>query len=283
MSGRWGYLIFMSIVHSEQEAINWYEGQERVLTKDYIATIPWHETKNHELDQAFLPVLLYMRDVEKFTEIYYKELMRTPTGKDPVIRRFMDKWAVEEAVHGDLINRFLEEAGHPTSDKWFEQAKKQIPKKQSISSFMAAAAARLTGHHFSAVHMTWGAINEFSTLTGYRTLWEKANHPVLTYLLKAIAKEEASHSFFYWTIARLKLQTSKFRQQLTRYIIKKFWSPVGQGLKRPAETNYVIKTLFSGDEGVAVMRDFVNKKIEQLPGLNGLTTITDRVAKISLH
>lgn len=223
-----------------------------------------------------------MRDVEKFTEIYYKELVRTPTGKDPVIRRFMDKWATEEAVHGDLLDRFLEEAGQPTDEKWFEKAKSRIPKMHAISSAMATAAARLTGKHFSAVHMTWGAINEFSTLTGYRRLWEKANHPVLTYLLKAIAREEAAHSFFYGTLARLKLQTSKFRQGLTKYIVRKFWTPVGQGLKHPHETNYVIRTLFAGDEGVAVMRDFVNSKIEQLPGLNGLNTITERVAKVVL-
>ena len=233
----------MSVVQSETEAIDWYEGQERFLTKQYIDTIPWNDVGRHPFDEAFLPVLVYMRDVEKFTEIYYQELMKTPTGNDPIIRRFMDKWATEEAVHGDLLNRFLEEANYPTDEKWFEKAKARIPKFQRVSSAFSTATARLTGKHFSAVHMTWGAINEFSTLTGYRTLWEKANHPVLTYLLKAIAREEAVHSFFYWTIARLKLQTSQFRQRMTRYIIQKFWTPVGQGLKREHETNYVIRAL----------------------------------------
>ncbi len=55
-----------------------------------------------------------MRDIESFTELYYRELLRTPTGKDPVIRKFMDRWNEEEAEYGNLINRFLNEAGHDT-------------------------------------------------------------------------------------------------------------------------------------------------------------------------
>ena len=46
------------------------------------------------------------------------------------------------------------------------------------------------GRHFSGVHMVWGAINEMTTLQGYRRLWKLAGHPVLEQLLRAIAQEE---------------------------------------------------------------------------------------------
>ena len=98
------------------------------------------------------------------------------------------------------------------------------------------------GHHFTGVHMTWGAINELSTLTGYQRLWTLAKHPVLDHILKHIAREEATHSFFYWSVARIKLMRSSFRQQLARFIINTFWSPVGENKKTPAESNVVIHT-----------------------------------------
>ena len=103
---------------TDKDVLDWYERQPRALTREFVDNIPWRDISNHALNAAFIPVLIYMRDVEYFTDIYYRELMRTPTGKDPVIKRFMDRWSVEENQHGELLNRFLAEAGIPTSERW---------------------------------------------------------------------------------------------------------------------------------------------------------------------
>jgi len=66
---------------TKQEVLNWYEKQQRALTPEFIADIPWNTVKNHSLDPRFVPVLLYMRDVESLTDMYYSELRRTPTGR----------------------------------------------------------------------------------------------------------------------------------------------------------------------------------------------------------
>lgn len=269
----------MSHFSTEEEAINWYDKQERVLTKDFLDKIPWQEVSKHELKEEFFPVLVYMRDVEKFTEIYYNELRLTPTGRDRYIRRFMDKWSNEETLHADLLNQFLGEAGVPTSEKWYEEAKKKIPMRYKISSRITSLATNLFGKDFSAVHMTWGAINELSTLNGYKRLWELAKHPVLEQLLRGIAREEAAHSFFYWSLAKLKLERSNFAQRITKYIIEHFWTPVGQGAKEAIDTQYVIRTLFGGVAGVAYMGNYVSSRIEQLPGLGTVTSITRQIAQ----
>jgi hypothetical protein len=52
----------------------------RALDQGFLRSIPWHEVRKHPLNPAFVPVLIYMRDVESFTDIYYQELLRTPTG-----------------------------------------------------------------------------------------------------------------------------------------------------------------------------------------------------------
>ena len=99
---------------TDKEVLDWYERQPRALSKEYVNSIKWNEIKNYPINPAFLPVLVYMRDIEYFTDMYYQELRRTPTGKDPVIRKFMDRWSIEELHHGNLLNRFLEEAGVAT-------------------------------------------------------------------------------------------------------------------------------------------------------------------------
>ena len=90
---------------TDKEVLDWYERQPRALSKEYVAGIKWNEIKNHPINPAFLPVLVYMRDIEYFTDMYYQELRRTPTGKDPIIRKFMDRWSIEELHHGNLLNR----------------------------------------------------------------------------------------------------------------------------------------------------------------------------------
>lgn len=267
------------LLETTDEALKWYESEERVITPQFLATIPWHEVKNHTIPQEFIPVMRYMRDVEKFTGMYYEELMRTPTGKDPAISQFMDRWATEEPTHSDLLERFLGEAGFPSEDRWFEKVTAAIPAKYRFMGPIKALLAQGFGEKFAAVHMTWGAINEYSTLTGYQRLWSLAKHPVLEYILRAIAREEARHSFFYWSVARIKLKNSPLSQKLTRFIVDHFWSPVGQGAKHKEDTQLVVRTLFRDTPGVAIMEQQVNRRIRELPGLEKLNVITDRVAQ----
>jgi ferritin-like protein len=270
------------VFETESDVLTWYEGQPRALTEDFVNSIPWHEVRAHPLDPAFVPVLVYMRDVEAFTDIYYAELRRTPTGKSPVIKKFMDRWSVEEFQHAELLNRFLNEAGIPTSADWFAEARAAIPFNYTFENRLYPLVTNCFGTNFSAVHMTWGAINEMTTLQGYRRLWQLAKHPVLEKLLRAIAQEEAAHSKFYWNIARLKLERSGFARRLATTVISKFWTPVGQGTKPKQETNYLIATLFKGADGVDFFDRNVNEKLEQLPGFDGNKTVTQRIARIAL-
>ena len=265
---------------TEKEVLDWYEKQPRSLTREFINSIPWKDVPNHQLNSAFVPVLIYMRDVEFFTDIYYKELRRTPTGKDPIIRKFMDRWSVEENQHAELLNQFLNEAGIPTSKKWQDEAKAKIPWRYTVESYMLDHAVRPFGKYFHAAHMVWGAINEITTLQAYRRLSDLARHPVLKTLLTAIIQEESLHSGFYWNVARVKLNQAKFSRDLARFIIGRFWTPVGQGAKPAHETNYVIATLFRGANGLEFFSRTVADRIARLPGFTGFTALSERIGPI---
>jgi hypothetical protein len=179
-----------------------------------------------------------------------------------------------------LINRFVNEAGYATPDTWFQKVKADIPETYRREQRLSRMLARLVGKRFGAVHMTWGAIQEFSTLSTYQRMWELAKHPVLEYLFRGIAREEARHAFFYWSIARIKLMKSKFSRLLSRFLVKTFWTPVGQGAKTEADTNHVIAFLFGGEEGVRRMDQRVNQQLERLPGMAGLKMVTERIARV---
>jgi hypothetical protein len=74
-------------LETKQQVLDWYEKQPRTLTNDFVNAIDWSSVRRHELDRGLVPVIAYMRDVETLTDMYYKELRRTPTGKDPVISK----------------------------------------------------------------------------------------------------------------------------------------------------------------------------------------------------
>lgn len=265
---------------TDKEVLDWYERQPRALSNEYVNSIRWNEIRNYPLSPAFVPVLIYMRDIEYFTDMYYQELRRTPTGKDPIIRKFMDRWSIEELHHGNLLNRFLQEAGVPTGKNWQAEATRKIPRLYKIGSYLVDHASRPFGKYFHGAHMVWGAINEITAMNAYRRLSDLAGHPVLHQLLIGIVQEESIHSSFYWNVARVKLKETKFSRDLARFIISKFWAPVGQGAKPAGEANYVMATLWPGKEGLDLFDQKIASRIERLPGFLGFKGLTERVAPI---
>jgi hypothetical protein len=268
------------VFESDKEVLDWYERQPRALSKEFVNSIRWNEIKNHPVNPAFVPVLVYMRDIEYFTDMYYQELRRTPTGKDPVIRKFMDRWSVEELHHANLLNRFIEEAGIPTERNWQVEATRKIPRVYLIGSYLIDHATRPFGRYFHGAHMVWGAINEMTAMNAYRRLAELAGHPVLKQLLIGIVQEESIHSSFYWNVARVKLREARFSRKLARFVVGKFWTPVGQGAKPETEANYVMATLFPGKEGLDLFDKKIGSRIARLPGFLGFKGLTERVAPI---
>ena len=70
--------------------------------------------------------------------------------------------------------------------------------------------------------------------------------PVLSKILAAIIKEEAAHTHFYRSVARIELAKNETAQKIARKVIDTFWRPVGQGSLSRERSEYCIATLFSG-------------------------------------
>lgn len=269
------------IFETNADVLNWYEKQPRALTNEFISSIPWVDVKKYPLDEKFVPVLLFMRDVETLTEVYHQHLLKTPTGKDKIISRFMERWGVEEITHGEVINRFLNEAGIRTDENWQQsESRKDISLSYKMNIAVTTMLANCIGKKFTGAHMAYGAINEMCTLQSYRRLIDLADHPVLTHILRALMKEESVHTQFYWSVARIELQKSNIARQIARSVIKNFWVPVGQGAKTVIDANNTVVTLFGGNGGLEILDKNVTQRAQALPGFEKVNTVTDRLSKV---
>ncbi|MBX3281060.1 MAG: ferritin-like domain-containing protein [Acidobacteria bacterium] len=264
---------------TKRDVLNWYEAQPASLTAEFRSTIDWTSVRKYPFDKRFVPVLFYMRDVESLTDMYYRELKRTPTGRDPDIRKFMARWGEEEMVHGEILDRFLNELGYETSKTWHEGVRSSVSRFYKAHAYAITTLTNLIGTKFTATHMVFGAINEMTTGQAYRALMKKADHPILTKLLRAILREESLHTNFYASVARLELKRHPMSRKLARFVIDHFWEPVGGGALGRERSDYAIAQLFGDEEGRRSIDASVTQRLAGFPGFAGITTINETAEK----
>jgi Fatty acid desaturase len=224
-------------------------------------TIAWHDVARHPLPASAVRTLRYMQDIESHTIIYLRALLATRAIDDPAVATFLACWLHEETFHGMALARFLEAAGYRVDPR--PNGRCHEPLRKRLESATTALLSR-AWPDFCAVHMTWGAINELTTLTGYRRLATAAGHPVLSELLRRITVDEARHFFFYFRQADLRLRRPGVAR-VARLLVDRFWAPVGSGVQPLAELEFLADYLFGGDEGRAAARK-VDDTIRRLPG-----------------
>src|SRR5262249_48509624 len=194
-----------------------------------------------------LRALRYMQDIESHTVIYLRELLSTHAVDDPELAGFLATWFYEETAHGRVLARFLAAAGYPVEPRPRTAPRTIGERIEALGIAVIGAAWR----DFPVVHMTWGAINELTTLTGYRRLAQCAGHPVLAELLAQIMRDESRHFGFYYEQAAQRLSASATARRVTRLLVGRFWDPVGAGVQPDSETRFLAAYLLGGCQGRA--------------------------------
>jgi hypothetical protein len=139
--------------------------------------------------------------------------------------------------------------------------------------------ARFMPKTFIALWMFWGALQECLTTQAYEELARTTQNPVLAELCRRIAKQERRHFAYYFGQARDKLEGKSRAQRFIRWIAKRFYAPVGNGVKTDAEGAQLVAQLFPGDRIFEVM-SYIEKRMAQLPGMEGLDCCTRWAAKV---
>ena len=247
---------------------------ERILRSSRplpLDNLPWERHARTVVDDSVIGALIYMRDVEGFTD---RDLVgftaHRNTLRDPLIGPFLDVWRAEEAGHANAIDGFLHSYAQ-THD--LEIPARQLPPAATVPWHERAVVqiAGPVGTVVTAAHMTWGAANELLTLNGYRLLANRCGHPVLADLLRRIADQEARHFSFYMLQAEWRLASSRLARRALRRVLARAWTPVGvgDGYKSPEEFARLIAYLGSDANGRRTMAR-MDRRFAALPGLDGL-------------
>jgi hypothetical protein len=244
--------------------------------------IDFDDFKDQPLPATALRSLRYMHDVEHHTICYLRDLLLTPAHQDPEITSFLSCWVFEEMWHGEAIGQVLQAHGEQAGTPRIAALRERHRRREAITTLSTIASAAFAGRTFIALHMTWGAINEWTTQAGYSRLSETAGHPTLRELLRRIMKQEGGHIDFYASEAARRLSESPKAQRLTRFALTHTWRPVGSGVMPKKEVDFLVRYLFGGPDGGAVAAR-IDRRVDRLPGQSELHLLESAVTKLSRH
>src|SRR3954469_2993392 len=163
-----------------------------------LSGIDWNAIPDRPLSDGDVMCLHYMMDIETHTVIYLRDLLATRAAADPQITAFLSCWVYEELWHGEAFSDFLRAYGievpaepklpdgttpMPTRPNRLRKLRTDIGVGNGFAIVPSMIGSTLS-RHFIAVHMTWGAINELTTLTGYYQLMRRSSHPILHQMLR---------------------------------------------------------------------------------------------------
>ena len=229
-----------------------------------ISDLDLSRAADYPLTEDEIRCLTYMMDIEGHTIVYLKSILNTCAIKDPQTTAFLSCWAYEEFFHSYTLRQFLEAAGVNVSENRVAEVQKQASWRVWIEQMVASLICQMS-KHFHAVYLTWGAISELTTLEGYGVLAGRTRNPLLAEVLRRLAKDERRHFSFYYNKAKAQL-LPRNAQRLTKFILQKFWMPVGEGVKPDSEVEWIGNYIL-GDASGATVAARIDHTIAKLPGM----------------
>jgi rubrerythrin len=243
--------------------------------------LDWEAARKAGLTPQEVENLHYFADIESQTVYYFLEVAKLKVARDPELLTFLTMWNYEEYFHSYALTRLMEECGvKPASATERGLAVRAGARfKAKFEDFAQGMIAKTMPKTFIALWMFWGALQECLTTQAYEEMAKTTKNPVLAELCKRIAKQERRHFAYYFNQARDRLEGSRFAQRFVRWIARKFYAPVGGGVKTDADAARVVAALFPGDRIFEVM-GYIQRKMALLPGMAGLDACTQWATKV---
>jgi rubrerythrin len=243
--------------------------------------LDWDTARKHGLTQQEVESLHYFADIESQTVHYFLEVSRLKVARDPELLTFLTMWNYEEYFHSYALTRLMEECGVrvPSATERATAIRSNARLKAKVEDLAQGAIAKAMPRTFIALWMFWGALQECLTTQAYEELARTTQNPVLAELCRRIAKQERRHFAYYFNNARERLEGHPFAQKFVRAIARAFYAPVGGGVKTDEEAARCVAGLFPGERIYEVM-GYIEKRLAQLPGMEGLDCCTLWAAKV---
>lgn len=214
------------------------------------------------------------------TLVYLRSIINTCAIEDPDTVAFLSCWAYEEFFHGKTIGQFLTACGIEFGHTRLAEVQKGTAFTEWLKDIGASFVCQMS-RHFHGSYLTYGAVSELSTLEGYGVLAARTQNPILAEILHRLAKDERRHFSFYYNKAKTELR-GRNAQRLATFIMKRFWLPVGGGVKPDAEVNWILKYILQGPEGEVIPRR-IDETIAKLPGFDWFNRLSESRADSLRH
>ncbi|MCS5719918.1 hypothetical protein N1027_17445 [Herbiconiux sp. CPCC 205763] len=221
----------------------------------------------HPLDPGTVRILAYLRELERSTMTYLRNVLVTPTHKDARVTAFLTTWAFEKYWIADAFDVIVQAHG-------YDQAGIQdLPRLRAFALEVAERAtpiveafrANAIGPDVIGVHLASVTVDEWITEAAYLRLAELDPHPVLVPLLETVLTVKERHRRFVEPEAERRLSASARARSLARRALRRTSWPIGASSLRKSETGVFYETLF--DDTLA---DRIDARVQALPGLASL-------------
>lgn len=226
------------------------------------------EYDQHPLSDEALRCLRYLRDLERATTRYLRQVLMTPTHKDARITAFLTTWAFEKYWIADALLAILEQHVYP-------RVGSNSGARERFAPIVRSLVDNTLGEKVIAAHLAIGTVDEVVTDAAYERIAGVASNPELTRTVHRIRDVKSRHLAFFNAETRDRLRRSSLARHLARTRLRRSWWPMGAGTQPAEETAYFLARVFA--TAPALARE-VDRRIQTLPGLERLTLVENRTS-----
>ena len=154
-----------------------------------LSTVEWARIREHPVTTAEARCLTYMMDIETHTVVFLRDLLATRASFGPRSPRSCRVGSTSSGTgKRSAASSARPATGWPRPSRTCRARTRSPPASTGTSGSGKFGTKGYVSHigtllgsalfrDFVAVHMTWGAVNELGTLTGYHRIIAKTEHP----------------------------------------------------------------------------------------------------------
>jgi rubrerythrin len=243
--------------------------------------LDWDLARRHGITPVEAECLQYFADIESQTVFYMMEVAKLEVAREPELLAFLTVWNYEELFHAHALTRLLTEVGvaAPPASARTGEVRRTAQARARVEDWIQVSLARTMPRTFVALWQAWGAAAELLTTQAYEEIMRSTANPVLAELCRRIAKQERRHFAWYYEASRERLAGRPFSQRAVRKVFELMWTPVGSGVKSPAQVAALIARLFPGKRIYEVF-GHVDHRMGMLPGMAGFAVCSRYADKL---
>ncbi|WP_378146011.1 hypothetical protein ACFJGV_00535 [Cnuibacter sp. UC19_7] len=243
----------------------------RTAVGTYRSSLDLDSFQERRLSALSVQMLSYLREVERATLSYLRNVLVTPTHKDARVTAFLTTWAFEKFWISDALGAVAEAHGVDPRDQLDHARGRAVLREivERATPIVESFRANAIGPDVVGVHLATVAIDDRLSEAAYRNIAAADPHPELLSLVERILAVKRRHLVFVEKDADDRLARSRRARSLARRALSRLDWPIGARDLRPESTATFFDSVVDAPTAAEL-----DARVDLLPGLKGLGLIT---------